>query len=335
MLASSECSADDSQGLGLQNGTLLPGSVPISRSVDAGVQAVPDAPAASNGMEEVSPQGENISKGCKVVTAEGGDEDQWAEGAKVGVPGTVGKKQHRKDGPSDIRLSQQPQSGDAPLDLALADRPRGSVPADALPEPMPYQLATWEVILERVAAPDEQLVTALQALHGAPLVIRKISPHGSLARWSAEHPEAAVRVGDYIVEVNGGRGPRPASPPADGSAAPAALRLRVARPMEVFEVRLDKDGGTLGIDFQRPSQAQGHSELRIVEVLPRGALARHNARKAAAGNWELVILPEMNIVAVNGAQDDVRTMVRLLRECPSVLLRIRRANADVRTSALC
>merc|ERR1719443_1550033 len=95
------------------------------------------------------------------------------------------------------------------------------------------------------------------------------------------------------------------------------VALRIARYPPRFEVTLSKAGGKkLGFRFEKP-QNQSLEELRITEVLAQGCVADNNMHQMMAGQWHLVILPEMRIEAVNGVEDNAEEIAQELRSCES------------------
>jgi len=147
------------------------------------------------------------------------------------------------------------------------------------------------------------------------LLVSDIAPNGQLAQWNAQQPEAEkVQVGDIITQINRSPSPEEPNPP---------WQMRVTRPPTHFDVTLDKRGGILGFEYRK---GRGHNAhyLLITKVHTHGALPDHNATQAAAGRWDLVVLPEMRLEGVNGIKGDIDFMVEALQSCKVVELCIHR-----------
>jgi len=152
------------------------------------------------------------------------------------------------------------------------------------------------------------------------LMIANILALGPLAVWNDNYPDMAVKEGDHILEVNDAQF-------ADDMLRELCLpciRLRIARFPQVFQVSLHKRGGAFGCNFRQPA-SDTVRELLITDILPNGALSRHNEEKAAHGRWDLVVLPNMSITAVNG-QADPQDMTEVLCQCESVDLCVQRSS---------
>jgi len=152
------------------------------------------------------------------------------------------------------------------------------------------------------------------------LMVREVFPSGPLATWNAEHPDAAVQVGDHILEVNGTWFAEDMQQELEDD----MVLMRVCRNSPMFNVKLEKRGRNLGFTYKRPADGTFH-EMLITSVLPGGVLAAHNALHAVGNRWDLVVLPVMRIMGVNGSAGCLTMMERELREEDLVELLIRRS----------
>merc|ERR1712032_871410 len=105
------------------------------------------------------------------------------------------------------------------------------------------------------------------------------------------------------------------------------VQMRVRRHAMVFNLRIEKHGGTLGLVCKKP-KGSPLLELLVVEALRGGGLAKHNNQQAAAGCWGAVVLPRMFVVAVNGVGDDIDAMAHMLQVSDAVELQVRRSRTS-------
>jgi len=100
-----------------------------------------------------------------------------------------------------------------------------------------------------------------------------------------------------------------------------------SRAASSFPVRLEKNGGSLGLSLKKPARENVRG-LLISEVLPDGLLASHNTTQIKARKWADVVLPGMRIVAVNG-EDDPTNMIQAIRASDTVVLNVRRRDGQL------
>jgi len=154
------------------------------------------------------------------------------------------------------------------------------------------------------------------------LVVRRIHRDGILDRWNKANPAKEVQVQDQIAAVNG----HTTIEAMQQQLREMTVQMLVIRLPERFTVKLSKDGGRLGLCFERPSsQSMAVAELRISEVMKAGALPEYNRKQASLGRHQYCVLPEMRIEAVNGESRNINEMVDRLKGSAEVELRIRRA----------
>lgn len=160
------------------------------------------------------------------------------------------------------------------------------------------------------------------------LVVKGIFEEGLLHHWNLEHPDAAVSVGDRIVEVNG-------KTKVDEMKAHLhdenCIEITVCRFPGIFNVDLVKTEAQprLGFKFERPvgqtlKDSTMSTVVRVTEVTPGGLLDESNKKYAAAGQPQFIVIAGMFIQAVNTVEGDVDKIADELRGCTKVHLRVLR-----------
>jgi hypothetical protein len=164
-------------------------------------------------------------------------------------------------------------------------------------------------------------------LHGAGpevLTIKRITENNLLHKWNQVHPDAAVRPGDLLDQVNDAR----TIEAMQKELRSTSVKLRVLRQPDFLFITLTKraDVQKLGFRFtKRQDCASGW--LKITKVLGEGLLEEVNRHNISQGLFPLVVLPGMRIEAVNEVDGDPILLADELRRCDTARVRIRRIDA--------
>jgi hypothetical protein len=148
------------------------------------------------------------------------------------------------------------------------------------------------------------------------MLVAEVLDTGRLAAWNVQHPAAAVQSGDFILDVNGER----SLAGMQQQLAESVVLLRMLRPPSVFEVSLQKPEGQR---FGLSTRQAGPEHLVVADVLSEGAMADWNAKQAreaklGTGGACSLVLPNMQICAVNGIQRQPDKMFQALRDSSAV-----------------
>jgi len=170
----------------------------------------------------------------------------------------------------------------------------------------PTKIVEWQATLQK---PDKKAVFGLAhmpAKDGASvLVVAQFLEDGPVGRWNtncklAGKPEHMIRVGDRIVQVNGGE----LSVKALQAAFQAdELNLRLQRFPETFELMLTKDpkNNLCGMRIESQCALQISERVLVVaEVLMNGMVDRWNKEAAKRGEHHLVVTTHMEIASACG-----------------------------------
>jgi hypothetical protein len=151
------------------------------------------------------------------------------------------------------------------------------------------------------------------------LIVKRIVKKGLLEEWNYVHPEAEVRNGDRIIQVNGSK----TILGMQKELRSASITCKVLRPPEVFSTELRKGGQQrkLGFKFEKPATSE---VLRITELVKDGLLDEVNRKHMANGCHHLVVMPGMRIEAANGIDQDFSKILDMIKKNDCVQLRIRR-----------
>jgi len=159
------------------------------------------------------------------------------------------------------------------------------------------------------------------------LLVKRVTQGTLIDEWNKLHPDAQVRVGDLIAEVNG-------NSKIDGMQRElrcAHVRLKVVRQTDRFQISLRKRDGArkLGFNFEKRGEViEGLAPaLRITEIKPVGLLEEVNLLHMSQGKFHLVVIAGMRIEAVNDIEGDLAKMGDLLRTAEELKIRIRRPEA--------
>jgi len=154
------------------------------------------------------------------------------------------------------------------------------------------------------------------------LIIKKILDKGLMGDWNFIHPEAEVKPGDRIIEVNGSK----TITDMQKQLRTSECICKVLRCPEVFHITLAKQPQRrFGFKFEKPAVASLR-ELKITEISKKGLLDEANRANMKMGLHHKVVLPGMRIEAVDEVEGDCFKLAEALRKCNAhVTLRIRRA----------
>jgi len=161
---------------------------------------------------------------------------------------------------------------------------------------------------------------------GEVLIVKGLMADGCMFDWNIEHPDAHVRVGDRIVEVNG----KTTVAEMKEALKEDTIVMKMRRYPNVFQVDLTKTEAQprLGFKFERPTVGNPNADaigyLRVTEVTPGGLMEESNKRSLSAGLPHFVVTAGMGIEAVNDVQGNTDSLAEELRTCTTARLRIRR-----------
>jgi len=150
------------------------------------------------------------------------------------------------------------------------------------------------------------------------LIVKRIAQDGLLNEWNQLHPDAAVRSGDRIVEVNG----RKDIADMQDQLRASAVKMSVVRYAWYFNIDLKKREGArkYGFKFEKPHQSL--DTLKITEVAPDGLLEEMNQRMIAEGRSHLAVTVGMHIEAVNDVVGSSLKIADVLRKAEAVSMRV-------------
>lgn len=153
------------------------------------------------------------------------------------------------------------------------------------------------------------------------LNVKKVIEGALLDEWNQEHPDAAVRLNDVIVSVNGARTVKE----MQFELRDAAVQIRILRYAHRFEVSLAKreEKRKLGFKFK----PDGHA-LRVTEVSAGGLLDEANRKHISEGMFHLVVTPGMRIEAANGSRGSASAIADQLRHSDAVHLALAREDRE-------
>jgi hypothetical protein len=207
-------------------------------------------------------------------------------------------------------------------------------------QPLPPDLALWEVML------DTDIIWQQSDALGCELVdfrakclklldidigrdvlsVSKMKQDSRIAVWNAQEPHAEVRVGDFILAVNGSSDVGAMQTQLQTYDGTSCLTVRLGRPSWCFHARLERTGCALGLGFRNPRGSPAQ-HLFVTDVLADGAVSQYNSAQQAAGHWDRLVLPEMIVRAVNNIEGDFDLMVKALSTSPVVELQVQRSGA--------
>lgn len=158
------------------------------------------------------------------------------------------------------------------------------------------------------------------------LQIRRIMEGGLMHEWNRSHPDARVRAGDSIIEVNEETTIEGMQPQLRAE----AIKLRIRRYNDRFSVLLARtpEVQKLGFKFRKREHEGGAFEVKITEISVGGLLDVANEEFLSKGKFHMVLCPGMRIEAVNDAEGDADLIAAELRNSQSLQLRVRRPEAD-------
>jgi len=159
------------------------------------------------------------------------------------------------------------------------------------------------------------------------LLVRRIHEGALLHRWNQRHPQIAVKSQDRIISING----ETTVESMQNEIRKPKVHIKFQRYPERFTVNLKKNGQRLGFRFERPAQGMQSEEIRIIEVLPHGALPDYNKQQVDDGHFELAVLPDMRIASANSVKGDATEIAEELKRSDEVKLEIRRAEHVLQT----
>jgi hypothetical protein len=154
------------------------------------------------------------------------------------------------------------------------------------------------------------------------LIVKKIAEKSLLGDWNFIHPDAEVKPGDRIIEVNGFK----KITEMQTQLRTSECTLKVLRLPETFYITLDKNPERkFGFKFEKPAVNHLH-ELRITEIAKDGLMDQANRQNMKKGFHHKVVFPGMRIEAADEVDGDCFKIAEALRKCNKpVKLRIRRA----------